>query len=68
MRTTSTLWLLVACAALSAQTPKVAILEVQGENIVTYYDDTFDVSKWGTLPGPVPRLDKNPTFKGIPDL
>ena len=37
MRIILPLWLLVACAALSAQTLKVAILEVQGENSVTYY-------------------------------
>ena len=63
MRIPQSLWLLTACAALSAQTPRVSVLEVQAENIVSYYDDSFDVSKWGTLPGPVARLDKNPTFK-----
>jgi len=59
------LCLFAACAALSAQTPKVSTLEVQGENIVIYYDDTYDVSKWGTLPGPVPlpATFTNPNFK-----
>ena len=65
MRIASTLWLLAACAALSGQTPPVSILQVQAENMVTYYDDTSDVSKWGTLPGPVPLPANftNPTFK-----
>jgi uncharacterized protein (TIGR03437 family) len=59
-----TLWLFAACAALSAQTPRVSILEVQGENIVIYHDDTSDVSKWGTLPGPVPLpASFTPNFK-----
>jgi hypothetical protein len=65
MRIASTLWLFAACAVLPAQTPPVSILAVQAENMVTYYDDTSDVSKWGTLPGPVPLPASftNPSFK-----
>jgi len=65
MRIASTLWLFAACAALSGQTPPVSILQVQAEKMVTYYDDTSDLSKWGTLPGPVPLPANftNPTFK-----
>jgi uncharacterized protein (TIGR03437 family) len=65
MRIASILWLFAACAALPAQTPPVSILDVQAENMVTYYDDTSDVSRWGTLPGPVPLPASftNPTFK-----
>lgn len=64
MRTAPTLWLFASCAALSAQTQRVSILEVQAENMVIYYDDTSDISKWGTLPGPVPVLaNLTPNFK-----
>lgn len=65
MRIASTLCLFAGCAALSGQTPPVSILQVQAENMVTYYDDTSDVSKWGTLPGPVPLPASftNPSFK-----
>jgi hypothetical protein len=54
MRIASILCLLAACAALSAQTPPLSILEVQAENMVIYYEDTSDVFSWGMLRGPVP--------------
>jgi uncharacterized protein (TIGR03437 family) len=65
MRIAPNLWLFAACAALPAQTPKVSILEIEAENVVTYYDDTSDVSKWGTLPGPVSvsANSGSPSFK-----
>jgi len=64
MRVASILWLFAACAALSGQAPPVSILQVQAENIVVYYDDTSDISKWGTLPGPVPvSANLTPNFK-----
>jgi uncharacterized protein (TIGR03437 family) len=64
MRIGSIACLFATCTALWAQTPKVSILEVQTENLVTYYDDTSDISKWGTLPGPVPLpANLTPNFK-----
>ncbi len=65
MKTAPIVWLFAACPSLFAQTTKVSILEVQAENVVIYYDDTADVSKWGTLPGPVPvsMSSGSPSFK-----
>lgn len=47
---------------LLAQTPPPSILEVQVENVVLYIGDTSDVSKWGTLPGPVALPDRSSGF------
>jgi len=49
-------FVLAACAAaLVAQTPPVTILNLDTADVVFYTIDTFDPSKYGTVPGPVTR-------------
>ncbi|MBI4875433.1 MAG: hypothetical protein HY822_12440 [Acidobacteria bacterium] len=40
----------VCAAALAAQAPPTAILEIDTENLVAYYGNVFDMSKFGTDP------------------
>lgn len=48
-------FVLVACAAaLTAQTPPVTILEIEFDNVVSYYADVADPAKHGTSPLPAP--------------
>jgi len=50
------------CVSGLGQTPPVTILEVDTENSVMYWDDVSDLSKWGTVPGPVALA---PGYSGI---
>lgn len=48
------LWAAIATNPCPAQVAPAAVLELDAENIVRYYEDTADSSKFGTQPGVTP--------------
>jgi hypothetical protein len=55
----------VSCGAGLAQELPATILEIDLENVVTYFTDVFDISKFATDPNvTTPTAARNFSFKG----